>query len=1082
MAFLAGSSAQLSGLEVTGCSSGRGAGILVEASNITLSGVRLSNNTAMGAGSVGGGLALLDGSVATASDCEVEGNFAAKYGAGAYVHGSLLEVTGGRVKANRLTGAGRGAGVAAFAGSTVRLAGDASVEHNEGYFGGGVMAQASHLFMEGRSSVQNNAAMYGGGLVLVAALGSISGAELRGNEAAHFGGAALLESSVLRFRGGTCSGNSATLGGCYYCSNSTIEVEGSALDYNVAGGSGGVGAYVDCDPTAAQPCSSSLEIRGSSLRNNTAAEEGGALALRSVAVSLVQTELSGGGAARGGALACSGESSVSLHGSVASSNAAEEEGGAAFVGDGCVLTATGTEISGNEAQVRGGGAFVSGGGSLEADRASFRGNAAREGGAIFASGGAAFVAARDSNFTRNEAEESGGGVSVRGSPFEAQGSAFARNKANRGAAIAVVSDLAAHPVLLSGLRFEENIATDGSSAWWSRAASPLVDLECRGCDHAAASGLSNASHVATEAVALGFLVPPPAAIHSNEAVPSFSAGLLDAYGQVARTSGGHLCRLSATATPAHEEGGLLISSEGQAETREGRAAFRGLRVEGAILSDHDLELRCFPAPSSAGLAVTWRVRISGCRPGQEPSQDRRSCVPCKVNWYNFDGASCRPCPEGGVCPGGARLLAKPGWWRSLNDSGALYRCPKSRSCKEGEAFGEDSCEVGHRGPACALCLESYHEWGNTCRRCSMVSTYLIPLLALAALVFLVAVVLSSSNSAGNQAANSDSMVRVNILLSYCQVVGRINHYGFAWTPRVTLALGIFDYTNVAAKLTSPRCVESGTDFYDTYLMTAVIPLGVLVAYAAYYAASRARGRRKIVDLRSHCCRSVLWILTLVYVGVASVCLEVFGTTRVEGVTMLTADYGIVVREPGGGVSPRHKAMVALGAALLLLYPVGIPLLSYFLLRFCRRNPEYRGAVAFLTCGYRERHHYWEVLEMSRNLFVSVVPTLFPQNTALQVASAQCALVCFLVALPLCRPYKANADLLLQCAQLLTVWILISSGSLIEHGDLGAETRESVETLSLVVLISTLLLLAAECLAAMVVERARVRPAPAVPSS
>ena len=104
------------------------------------------------------------------------------------------------------------------------------------------------------------------------------------------------------------------------------------------------------------------------------------------------------------------------------------------------------------------------------------------------------------------------------------------------------------------------------------------------------------------------------------------------------------------------------------------------------------------------------------------------------------------------------------------------------------------------------------------------------------------------------------------------------------------------------------------------------------------------------------------------------------------------------------------------------------------------------------------------------------------TTALQVASAQCALVCFLVALPLCRPYKANADLLLQCAQLLTVWILISSGSLIEHGDLGAETRESVETLSLVVLISTLLLLAAECLAAMVVERARVRPAPAVPSS
>ena len=101
--------------------------------------------------------------------------------------------------------------------------------------------------------------------MLVAALGSVSGAELRGNEAALRRGGA---PGVFRppLSRGTCSGNSATLGGCYYCSNSTIEVEGSALDYNVAGGSGGVGAYVDCDPTAAQPVLLLLRSRSAAPR------------------------------------------------------------------------------------------------------------------------------------------------------------------------------------------------------------------------------------------------------------------------------------------------------------------------------------------------------------------------------------------------------------------------------------------------------------------------------------------------------------------------------------------------------------------------------------------------------------------------------------------------------------------------------------------------------------------------------------------------------------------------------------------------------------------------------------------------
>ena len=56
-------------------------------------------------------------------------------------------------------------------------------------------------------------------------------------------------------------------------------------------------------------------------------------------------------------------------------------------------------------------------------------------------------------------------------------------------------------------------------------------------------------------------------------------------------------------------------------------------------------------------------------------------------------------------------------------------------------------------------------------------------------------------------------------------------------------------------------------------------------------------------------------------------------------------------------------MLGAGVFFLLLYPLGIPLLTFLLLRFCRRRPSYEEAVSFLNCGYTDRYYYWEVIEM-----------------------------------------------------------------------------------------------------------------------
>ena len=167
-------------------------------------------------------------------------------------------------------------------------------------------------------------------------------------------------------------------------------------------------------------------------------------------------------------------------------------------------------------------------------------------------------------------------------------------------------------------------------------------------------------------------------------------------------------------------------------------------------------------------------------------------------------------------------------------------------------------------------------------------------------------------------------------------------------------------------------------------------------------------------------------------------------------------------------------MLAGGTIFLILYPFGIPLFAYNLLRYCKRNPVYQDAVSFLNCGYRGAYHYWEVLEMARNLLISVVPTLFPQNTALQNAIAQTALVAFLVALLLCQPYKKRSNLLLQCLQLLTIWILISGGILMKHGNLAQDTQASLSSILVFSLVITLVVITLECLISLYMERARTR--------
>jgi hypothetical protein len=94
------------------------------------------------------------------------------------------------------------------------------------------------------------------------------------------------------------------------------------------------------------------------------------------------------------------------------------------------------------------------------------------------------------------------------------------------------------------------------------------------------------------------------------------------------------------------------------------------------------------------------------------------------------GEDCSACPSGALCPGGAVLLPKPGYWCPLVSSppsdlqpcpqpDALLRCPGYGTTAN--AQGGYGCGVGFRGQLCAACAGGYYRFGGSCAPCPTTS-------------------------------------------------------------------------------------------------------------------------------------------------------------------------------------------------------------------------------------------------------------------------------------------------------------------------------------------------------------------------
>lgn len=211
-------------------------------------------------------------------------------------------------------------------------------------------------------------------------------------------------------------------------------------------------------------------------------------------------------------------------------------------------------------------------------------------------------------------------------------------------------------------------------------------------------------------------------------------------------------------------------------------------------------------------------------------------------------------------------------------------------------------------------------------------------------------------------------------------------------------------------------VEVG--FHGRLLVSTIGPLVALAALAITYTIAKRRSSRSEVALqkiRHKHMSAVLLITFLVYSSVSSTVFQMFACEGLDDRKhYLRADYRIECD------SSEHQAFQVFAGFMILVYPVGIPLLyGYFLYKNRRvlksevegdreTSPQVQ-QISDLWAPYKPGRFYYEVIECARRMSLTGVVVFIYPNTAAQVAVTLIIAFSFVVVSERLAPYVSKWD-------------------------------------------------------------------------
>jgi hypothetical protein len=448
------------------------------------------------------------------------------------------------------------------------------------------------------------------------------------------------------------------------------------------------------------------------------------------------------------------------------------------------------------------------------------------------------------------------------------------------------------------------------------------------------------------------------------------------------------------------------------------------------------------------------------------------CV-CDENYYKTaaDSTDCIPCPIGTRCAGSGALLRtlwlQQGFWRISRDSADIRPCPTNETCQGGSgmnpnstdanpklepeptpepepepepkteperahenatsATSPDYCNSAVSGidpavPYCSHCIDP-NEYldSDICRSCRSPRIALgiyggvVVALSIAAWLFVRLApwhVVHLRQLALLVARRASPMAKGKQIVGFYQIVTNMHHvYGVVMPPKVVSMQRHFEVFNLnifALYGLQIECYFLPT-FTSQLLARALTPLVLIVACVGYYWCRKALHRA---------IPSTLWITFLVFSLVSSPAFEVFDCEQFEKdnqtISFLRADYTVTCSIDGVR-QPEYNTLWILAIVVILIFPVGIPIL-YAILLFGPRSSTMAQKLDFLTANYRRQFYYWELIETFKRLLLAsffALPFL-GHGTLTQLLIALAAQIVFLILQVYARPFHRQSDNFFAC--------------------------------------------------------------------
>lgn len=404
-----------------------------------------------------------------------------------------------------------------------------------------------------------------------------------------------------------------------------------------------------------------------------------------------------------------------------------------------------------------------------------------------------------------------------------------------------------------------------------------------------------------------------------------------------------------------------------------------------------------PADGSQSTLIQHSVCNQSARVGSTTAAE----CSCAEGYFNSTD-NCVSCPDGGFCPGGGTLFAKPGYWRPSASVLTFDKCPVSAACLGVSAqhcVHNESCADYYKGNLCGGCTTgAVKDWETQeCQACSEPLPVLKAVGTLLLLLILLAYMYVTAGTA--------SMGSMTILLNFGQCLFLLDsesHISQYFASVVTF--------NSGSSLVSYVCLGFQAQFilytlWPVYACLAMTALHIAYQYFFYkdassqddnsyaplstqssaegvqsggpalpdpLASSRQASDWKALKRRwgfKKWRQSIITALLYTYVSEISTLLRVVQFIHLKAGICVLAVYPALEC-----MSTEHRILLAWSISFFCIFGVLVPLI----LGWWSINPTERGMLGYLYATYKPHHTWYDFMLLGRRGLL-VIATRVPDQ-------------------------------------------------------------------------------------------------------